>query len=89
MESNFDIINRLLREVSVSLSNISAICPLQKEELKALKETQEQLDERVTNLEKVHAEVRGITKTAKFVWGIVSAIIGFLAAELSRILSGG
>lgn len=86
MESNFDIINTLLREVSTTLSSISVICPIQKEEINSIRSDQKKLEDRIDKLEKICDEAYGMTKTAKFIWGIISAIIGFAAAQLAKLI---
>ena len=86
IDSNFDTINSLLREVTSTLAALNTQMPIQKEDLNILKVNVEELEDRVADLEISYAKVKGMTTTAKFVWGIIIAIVSFIVSNIGTII---
>ena len=86
IDTNFDIINSLLREVTSTLSSLNTQIPIQKEALDALKEFVKEIEARVSVLETTYAKAKGMTTAAKIVWGVVIAIGSFLLSNIGAII---
>lgn len=86
IDTNFDIINSLLREVTSTLSSLNTQIPIQKEALDALKDIVKEIENRVTYLENNYAKVKGMTTAAKVIWGVVIAVGSFLLGNLGNIV---
>lgn len=86
IDTNFDIINSLLREVTVTLSSLNTQLPIQKEALESLKKLTHELEDRVTELEMNCAKAKGMTVMAKIIWAAVIAIGSFLLSNIANII---
>lgn len=87
MNTNFDAINSLLREVASNLSSLSTQMPLQKEAIDALKSNVKELEFRVSEIENNFAKAKGMTVGAKWLWGVIIAFITFVVTNAHHIVT--